>query len=173
MGGASSAKTNLWRCVPGSSLWFSTVSFTYITALQVVSLPSNKLINFSFLLQSVPNLIRPSCINSSNQLSGSDCPPTGCFWSQEFCCRFCSSHSALTRPQLLWNILLHLFPCATELIAFSEKSLFQVTPDRRESSKSLNITLFLFPSAAESQKWPLKKKKTKNRFSSPAAQRSF
>ena len=143
MGGASSAKTNLWRCVPGSSLWFSAVSFTYITALQVVSLPSNKLINFSFLLQSVPNLIRPSCINSSNQLSGSDCPPTGCFWSQEFCCRFCSSHSALTRPQLLWNILLHLFPCATELIAFSEK-VFSKWPRIAESLQRASTSHYFF-----------------------------
>lgn len=39
------------------------------------------------------------------------------------------------------------------------KSLCRVTPDRRESSKSLITTLFLFPSAAESQKWPLEEKK--------------
>lgn len=40
------------------------------------------------------------------------------------------------------------------------RSLCRVTPDRRESSKSLITTLFLFPSAAESQKWPLEEKKT-------------
>lgn len=39
------------------------------------------------------------------------------------------------------------------------RSLCRVTPDRRESSKSLITTLFLFPSAAESQKWPLEEKK--------------
>lgn len=144
-------------------VWSTAVSFTYITDLQDVSLPSDFLKFPSPISRFESPVGSPAAVLSSFWFglegSRSDCSPLGVSDLR-------SSAAGPFPPTPPWpgsNFVKYTtapLSLCDRINCFQWRSLCRVTPDRRESSKSLITTLFLFPSAAESQKWPLEEKKT-------------
>lgn len=145
-----------------SPFWSTAVSFTYITDLQDVSLPSDFLKFPSPISRFESPVGSPAAVLSSFWFglegSRSDCSPLGVSDLR-------SSAAGPFPPTPPWpgsNFVKYTtapLSLCDRINCLQWRSLCRVTPDRRESSKSLITTLFLFPSAAESQKWPLEEKK--------------
>lgn len=132
-----------------TSIWFPEVSFSD----QQVRVSCGKSGCFG------PRCQQLCCLPSGLEGSRSDCSPLGVSDLR-------SSAAGPFPPTPPWpgsNFVKYttapLYLC-DRINCLQWRSLCRVTPDRRESSKSLITTLFLFPSAAESQKWPSEEKKT-------------